>query len=371
MKIAFVTFGNFDGHATLKRATGMAGPLIEAGHEVHLLLEESPINREKVVMECPKAVVHWHQRGASARVERRAKQGTLNKLQPDVVWICGVGLRNWMRRPASYTVLLADHPELLSAISSGWARRYVYNLLEWAYCFSFDGQICASRYLETFYRKRLRKLGKDSAQVFYSPYAYHPDVIRTDPEGSAAVQARFPGKKLILYMGSFWENYGFWDMLEAFRRLSKKRDDFVALFAGRGPEKERGLAWVAENKLAESVVIEGYVPEERLSAYFGAADAFLSPLRDTVQDWARCPSKLYMYLPFNKPVITCPIGEAKELFGENGVYYQPGDVGALTNRIAGVLDQDDPQASADPSEHTYAARTPGFLEWLQRCYYIV
>ena len=47
MKIAFVTFGNFDGHATLKRATGMARPLILAGHEVYLLLEDSDVNREK------------------------------------------------------------------------------------------------------------------------------------------------------------------------------------------------------------------------------------------------------------------------------------------------------------------------------------
>lgn len=365
MILAFVTFGNFDGHATLKRATGMAGPLIEAGHEVHLLLEESPINREKVTMECPEAMVHWHQRGSSAWIERKCKQATLDQIKPAIVWICGVGLRNWMRKPCKETVVLADHSELYSEVGEGLLRRRIYSLVEWGYCFGFDGHICASRYLEAFYRKRLKKLGRDSAKVFYSPYAYHPDVIRSDSEGAAAVQARFPGKKLILYMGSFWPNYGFWDMLEAFRRLSEERNDFIALFAGRGPEKERGLAWVAENGLDKNIVIEGYIPEERLSAYFGAAHAFLSPLRDTVQDWARCPSKLYMYLPFNKPVITCPIGEARELFGEEGVYYSPGNVAALTQTINELLGQDAPTVATDPAAHTYKARTVSFLKWFE------
>lgn len=368
LTIAFVTFGNFDGHATLKRATGMAGPLIEAGHEVHLLLEESSINREKVTMECPEAIVHWHQRGSSPWSERKCKLATLDQLKPDLVWICGVGLRNWMRKSCKSSIVLADHSELYSEVTEGRIRRYVYSVLEWGYCFAFDGHVCASRYLEAFFRKRLKLLGKEPANVFYSPYAYHPDVIRKDPEGVAAVQARFPGKKLILYMGSFWENYGFWDMLEAFRRLSDKRSDFIALFAGRGPEKGRGLAWVAENDLGNSIVIEGYVPEERLSSYFGATHAFLSPLRDTVQDWARCPSKLYMYLPFNKPVITCPIGEAKELFGEGGAYYSPGDVDGLVQIIDDVLDRDWQDAGADPLVHTYHARTASFLEWYNRSF---
>lgn len=363
MVIVFVTFGDFNGHATLKRATGMSAPLISSGHEVHILLEDSPSNREKVSMECPTAVIHWHIRERSPWAEWKIKQRTLNQLNPDTVWICGVGLRNWMRRPTPDSILLADHSELYSAVATGFLRRAFYGLLEWGYCFYFDGQICASRYLEAFYLRRLKSLKKKDTPIHYSPYAFHPDVISPNSEAAAAVQGRFPQKKLILYMGSFWENYGFWDMLEAFRRLSLTRSDFVALFAGRGPEQERGESWVRENGLSDKIVIEGYVPEEQLSAYFTAAHAFLSPLRDTIQDWARCPSKLYMYLPFNKPVITCPIGEAKELFGEQGMYYKPGDINGLTEVIERVLDENNPEGSTNPQDHTYAARTKDFLDW--------
>ena len=363
MKIAFVTFGNFDGHATLKRATGMAGPLLVEGHEVFLLLEDCGINREKVELECPGVQVFWHQRSCSARTERRAKQVTLASIQPDVVWICGVGSRNWMRRTHRACIVLADHSELYSRVSHDFVRKAFYWLLEWCYCFSFDGHICASRYLERFYTGRLKKLRKVQ-NVHYSPYAFHPDVLSPDSEAGAQIQARFAGKKLLLYMGSFWKNYGFWDMLEAFRELASRRDDFIAIMAGRGPEKENGIAWVKEHKLEESIRIEGYVAEEQLSAYFTGAHAFISPLNDTVQDWARCPSKLFMYLPFQHPVVTCQIGEAAELFGEKGLYYQPGDVDSLVCALSRVLTQDVGIDAITLDDHTYTARTKTFLSWL-------
>lgn len=365
MIFAFVTFGNFDGHATLKRATGMASPLIERGHEVHLLLEESPINQEKVELECPKAIVHWHERGHSAWSERAAKQRKLKTIEPDVVWICGVGLRNWVRKTSKKTILLADHSELYSVVETRALRRLVYRFIEWLYCFSFDGHICASRYLEQFYSKRLKMIKRDEKAVHYSPYAYHPGVIKFDTVGADSVRARFPGKKIILFIGSFWENYGFWDMLKAFSELSDLRDDFVAVFAGRGPEKEGGIKWVRRKGLESKIIIEGYVPEESLSAYFGAAHAFLSPLRNTAQDWSRCPSKLFMYIPFQKPVITCAIGEACELFGESGFYYAPKDIESLVETISLVLDENKVRECVRPDMHTYEARTEVFLNWFE------
>ena len=130
MRIAFVTFGCFDSHATLKRATGMAAPLLEKGHEVYLLLEDAPINREKAALECPEAEVIWHRSESSAFAERSQKQKTVNEIRPDVVWICGVGLRNWVRKPARHTIMLADHSELYSQVSSSAIRRVIYGLLE-------------------------------------------------------------------------------------------------------------------------------------------------------------------------------------------------------------------------------------------------
>lgn len=366
MRIAFVTFGCFDSHATLKRATGMATPLLDKGHKVYLLLEDAPINREKAALECPDAKVIWHRPESSAFAERSQKQKALDSIRPDVVWICGVGVRNWMSRTHKGCLVLADHSELYSVVSDDRFRKCFYWFLEWAYCFAFDGHICASRFLERFYSKRLQSLGRKD-RIHYSPYAFHPGVMSVDREGGLRILKKYGGKKVLLYMGSFWENYGFWDMLHVFKQLSQTRTDFVAVLAGRGPEKEEGLKWVSENGLQDVIRIEGYIPEEELSAYFTATHAFLSPLRDTLQDWARCPSKLYMYLPFEKPVVTCRIGEAAELFGSEGTYYSTGDRRSLEAALLSLLDENAQVSLPCPSKHTYSSRVDDFIKWHSLC----
>jgi glycosyltransferase involved in cell wall biosynthesis len=367
MKIAFVTIGDFSRHATLKRATGMAKPLMEAGQEVAILLEDTPANREKVRLECSDATIFWRGHEDSQWRERRLKQKTIDEWKPDLVWICGDTLRNWVFRPARGCIILADHVELESAIQRNFVRRCVFLLMEWAGCLYYDGHICASRYLEKLYAKRLARIGRHD-RVHYSPFANtDSDAARTVPDGNT-VKRRFSGKKILFYMGSFVENYGFWDMLESFRILSRTRGDFVAMMIGHGPEKEKGEEWIRINGLENVIHIEGYVAESDLPAHFAAADVFICPLHDTVQDWARCPSKLYMYLPFYKPVVTCAVGEAAELFGGNGCYFRPGDITSLTARLVETLDHPERFPTPDAAAHTYKARTAPFLAWVGRAF---
>ncbi|MBC2595613.1 glycosyltransferase [Ruficoccus amylovorans] len=367
MKIAFITHGNFKKHATLKRATGMAEPLIDAGHEVAIFMEDCPDNQEKVTLECPRAKMFWHQRQKAGWKEQRAKQKALSQWQPDVVWICGVGLRNWVFRPTKTCIILGDHSELYSVISTGRLRRLFYWGLEWLYSLYFDGHICASRYLETFYAKRLKRFGKRNT-VHYSPYANNDAVIFPPKAEDNALHERFGDKKIILYMGSFMQGYGFWDMPTAFKRLAQTRDDFVAVMIGRGAEKQAAIDWVRQEQLGSVIHIEGYIAEEDLPSYFSIAHAFLCPLRDIIQDWARCPSKLFMYLPFRRPVVTCAIGEAAELFGESGCYYNPNDTGSLAETLARVLDDPCQFSTPNPEDHTYTSRTKDFLQWIESCF---
>jgi glycosyltransferase involved in cell wall biosynthesis len=362
MHIVFVTHGSFDTHATLKRATGMATPLFKEGHQVTILMQDSAANREKILLECPEVDVCWFPSGLSSLKERNYKQRCLNELRPKLVWICAVGFRNWMSRPIRNSILLADHSELISHIGFNRLRKIFYWFIEWGYLLCFDAHVCASRYLEEFYKRRLRFFGKRD-KVHYSPYAYHPDMICTDAPDAKKLLHRWQGRKTIVYMGGIWENYGFWDMLHAYKELAQQRNDFVAVFIGGGPEKEKGIEWVNANGLNDVINIEGYVAEEDLPAYFVGAHAFLSPLRDTIQDWARCPSKLFMYLPYKKPVITCPIGEAKELFGDFGNYFEPGNVSSLVTALEKVLDAKSFLISVASEKHSYAARVETFVIW--------
>ena len=82
-------------------------------------------------------------------------------------------------------------------------------------------------------------------------------------------------------------------MLKAFIKLSEL-EMILWLFLREEDLKEGGKR-VKRKGLESKIIIEGYVPEESLSAYLGAAHAFLCPLRNTTQDWSRCPSKLFVY----------------------------------------------------------------------------
>jgi glycosyltransferase involved in cell wall biosynthesis len=365
MKITFVTFGNISQHSTLKRATGMAPVLSKLGLDVSILLEDSPDNRERAALECPGVQILYHQRHKSALKERAQKVTHLRELRPDVVWICGVGIRNWILPQKEFPVVLGDHAELLSGIvlRSRVRRGWDY-ANEWAHLPSFSGQICASRYLEKLYTERNKRLRLDRP-VHYSPYAYNSDLLESEPLILQALKKQYGDKKNVLYMGSFWENYGFWDMLHVFEQLTQERADVRFLMMGKGPEKEAGIAWLEKKGLADKIQILGYIPEQELSSYFHLADAFVCPLRDTIQDWARCPSKLFMYLPFNKPIVTCPIGEALEIFGEDGFYYSPGSRTELRSILHRVLDLKGWSSSVNARDHSWQKRCTDFLDWLR------
>jgi glycosyltransferase involved in cell wall biosynthesis len=364
MHIAFVTFGNFDAHATLKRATGMAGALSRQGLKITLLLEESRCNREKVEQECPNVAVIWHNRGKTALHERHEKSQSIALLQADVVWICGVGPRNWVKRPSKECILLADHSELFSVLDNGVLYRVRYWLTEWLLCMSFDGHICASRYLESFYNRRLKSLRKQ-VPLHYSPYAYDPIAKESVDDRSLWERG---SKKCIFYLGSFRESYDMWTMLHALSAIVQKRDDCIAILGGRGPDEAEAKAWLEAEGLTDKIRMVGYISEVDMPAAMARADVFLCPLLDSKQDRARCPSKLFMYYPFRKPIVTCAIGEAEALLEADGFYYTPGDAGSMAEQMGEALDFEGYQSVADPEKYSWDSRARSFLNWFEENY---
>ena len=98
--------------------------------------------------------------------------------------------------------------------------------------------------------------------------------------------------------------------------------------------------------------------------YFSLTDFFVSPMNDTVQDWARCPSKLYMYLPYRKPIITCKIGEPYNVLGDDGFYYRPSSSDSLAAEMEKLLESGKTEIAINSLEHEWTFRTKEFDKWL-------
>lgn len=369
MRICFLTTGDIQVTATMKRALGMAQPLIAAGHRVGILAWDTPANRGQLARECPDAEPLWVPGTLRAGSELVAKVRALRCWRPDVVYVCAYGIRNFVLRGwlSGGGRVVIEHSELRSAIPEIRRRRIWELCIEYASVLGADGLLCASRLLVDVYTRRARRLGR-RLPILYHPYAYSAATLVPDPGKTQRFRGLADGRKVVLYMGTLTANYGILDILTAMRRLRDLRDDFVLQVLGHGRHEVQARARTHELGLDGAVRFQGYVPEEDLASWLATADVFLSPMNDTIQDKARCPSKVYMYLPFRKPIVTCPIGDPHELLGEDGFFYPPGDAAAMATTIAAALDASGTRQPrhVDPAHHTWDFRAAEFLELAQR-----
>lgn len=365
MKICYVTTGDIHSIATIKRATGMAKPLCQAGHNTFIIAQDTPNNRHRLLLECPEAEPLWFKSGSVIN-EVKQKRKLIKQYKPDLVYVCAFGFRNWVNFwPISKKpVYVIEHSELRSKIdSSPLLRRKLDQLLEYTSLFLFQGSIMASRYLQATFFKRASYLCSHKP-VLYSPYAYSKHVLLNQPLIIEKLKEKYSNKKIILYMGTLASNYGIFDMLKEIEELYKNRNDFFFIVLGSGRDKQKMLDTIKQG-MSDYVDYPGYIPEEHLSSYFKLASVFVSPLYNTIQDWARCPSKLYMYLPYEKPIVTCKIGEAAELFGDNYEFYfrpkEPFSMASVVERALSVSENWKP--SFNFLEHSWNIRTNDFLCW--------
>ncbi len=361
-RIAFVTTGDIEDIATSKRAFGMAGPLAALGHEVAILMQGSPANRARHLMEAPAARMEWFPAGP-ALAEMRAKRRALARLAPDIVYVGSYGLRNLVAPlPPCRALFVVEHSELPSAITTRpAARRLADAALERLALRAFRGQVCASGHLLDLVRARLP--AGQGGRAHYSAYGYSPHMLL--PGGAPAPRGA-DGLRRVLYMGTLARNYGIFHIMEAMARLAPDMPEARLVVLGKGRHFAEARAHAAALGIARITEFRGYVPEDALPQHLAEADAFVAPVFDTVQDIARCPSKLFMYLPFGRPIVTSPVGEARALFGADyPFHFAPADVEAMAGRLRAALETpEDWSASWTAEDHTWQARAEAFDAWL-------
>lgn len=366
MHICFITTGDIKSIATAKRALGLANHLSDLGWSVSIIMDDTEENRHRVELECDERTKVYFMCYHSAFGELKKKNTLIKQIKPDVLYICAFVFRNIVALRYR-CIKLVEHSELQSGIRNvkGLFRLRAV-LQEIMSVFYSTGLLNASKFLQNHFLNLAKKLGREGLPMLYFPYAYNKSVCQFVRKENLI--RKEDGDKFFVYLGSLVENYGAFTMIKAFELIHERHPSFHLLLLGKGPDYKKVVQYIKENKLQTFIHTPGFVEEEDISAYFTLADAFISPMNDTIQDWARCPSKLYMYLPYKKPIITCKIGEPYEVLKENGVYFEPTSKESLAQTIENMADDDSWNLKIDPLMHEWNIRAKELDSWIKNCY---
>lgn len=108
------------------------------------------------------------------------------------------------------------------------------------------------------------------------------DLERFSPEGDRAALGRelLPERSHVLFtVRNLVPRMGLENLIEAMSLLIENHPDLLLIIGGEGPLKTSLAALIERCRLEQNVRFEGFIPEEKLSAYYRAADIFVLPTR--------------------------------------------------------------------------------------------
>lgn len=143
-------------------------------------------------------------------------------------------------------------------------------------------------------------------------------------------------EKKILYAGLLGHAQR---MLEICEQVNFKALGAQLVIYGSGPEK-KPLQALAARFPEKGIVVQDTMSQEELSQRISEFDATLIPLKHTIA--GAVPSKLFMAIAHQLPVLFCAGGEGEKLVREYGLGWvsPPGDVAALVENIRLLVAQD-------------------------------
>jgi len=148
---------------------------------------------------------------------------------------------------------------------------------------------------------------------------------------------------LLLYAGIIGHAQGLEVILHAAKKLETEKN-VKFLILGSGPEREKLIALKQELQL-ENVIFLDAVGKKEMPTIVRSVDAAVIPLKKLDLFLGAIPSKIFENLAMRKPILLGVLGEAKELFidqGKAGLAFEPENAGDLAQKVRQLIS--DPEA---------------------------
>jgi glycosyltransferase involved in cell wall biosynthesis len=192
-----------------------------------------------------------------------------------------------------------------------------------------DGITVASRFLE-------RRFGGALIPHVRDTQAWTPGTA--DPT-EARRRLGVKDERVVMFLGTPRGHKGVDDLAAAVARLG--RPDVVLALVGADLDEAAARRLRAA---CAGVRVVGQVPFDAIPGFLEAAHVVAVPQRDTPDTRGQVPAKLFDALALGRPIVSTRVSMIPEVIDGCGVLVPPGDVGALAQGIARLVD--DPPAAA-------------------------
>ena len=193
-----------------------------------------------------------------------------------------------------------------------------------------DAVVTVSRPLAAYVRKYSPK-----GPVAIVPNAVDPRLFAGRKPASLPVPA---WSVCVGFVGSMKPWHGIAELIEAFRCVAADRPSAHLVFAGTGPEEARLERAARSRELRGRIHALGPIPHEAVPAVLAALSIAVAPY-PSLPDFYFSPIKLVEYMAAGLPVVFSDVGDLRQLVNGAGIAYPPGDVPALANAIARLIEE--------------------------------
>jgi D-inositol-3-phosphate glycosyltransferase len=150
------------------------------------------------------------------------------------------------------------------------------------------------------------------------------------------------GEKTMLFFGGIAPYKGLKFLISAFAKLSRERDDYRLIIAGRPkdaePYWEEQLREIAQNQIESRVTARiAYIPDEETELYFKAGDVLILPYTHVFQSGV-----MFLGYNFGLPVIAADVGSLREeiVEGKTGFVFEAENADELADAIRNYFQSD-------------------------------
>jgi glycosyltransferase involved in cell wall biosynthesis len=363
MRIGFVNTGTFQQNASTIRCLQLGRLLVRDGHDVSLFITDQPENRARYGDAIDGIRMRYTDVGSGR--EQFSKARMLLRERFDVLHCMSSGssvhfpawLSKWRRGGA--TRLIMDFDEWQS-LWLPYPKRLYQAMWERFACATSDAVIFASAYLA-------RTLGKSvpGSRRHTLPYAFDERDFApsADSRAPGEVRQRYPGRRLAVYMGNLLPQFDAGRVLDVVASARRAHSDLLFLFIGGGSLRDEFQRRIDAEHLGDHVRLLGYLANPEMIQHLRAADVLLLPIRDTVLNQSRSPSKLFQYAAAQRPIVTNRLENIYDAVGDEVLYFDFDSDEDFVRRIGDALAPDAPLPSAATVARSgWEARYATYLE---------